>query len=218
MTAHPFEHDDAAYVLGALEAQERAAFEVHLATCAECSASVAELRDLPMLLATLSTEEAAAVVAEPLPETLLPGLLRRAAVQRRRQRGVLVGLGSVASACVAALVIVAWPAATPSASHANPVAMTQVVASPVTATVELTAKSWGTAIQVRCHYSATYPGERATYSLVILDRAGVPHSLSSWTLQPGPDKTFPASTALLKTDIKRVEIVYHNKAILSLTT
>ena len=33
---------DAAYVLGALDADDRRAFERHLGTCPECSAAVAE--------------------------------------------------------------------------------------------------------------------------------------------------------------------------------
>lgn len=40
----PFEHDDAAYLLGALDGAELAAFEEHLAGCAACSARVAALR------------------------------------------------------------------------------------------------------------------------------------------------------------------------------
>jgi anti-sigma-K factor RskA len=37
-------HDAAAYALGALEPAERAAFEAHVASCAECSAEVRQLR------------------------------------------------------------------------------------------------------------------------------------------------------------------------------
>ena len=37
-------HDAAAYALGALEPAERAAFETHLASCAECTAEVRQLR------------------------------------------------------------------------------------------------------------------------------------------------------------------------------
>jgi anti-sigma-K factor RskA len=37
-------HDAAAYALGALEPAERAAFEAHLASCAECTADVRQLR------------------------------------------------------------------------------------------------------------------------------------------------------------------------------
>ena len=37
-------HDAAAYALGVLDAAERTAFEAHLATCAECTADVRQLR------------------------------------------------------------------------------------------------------------------------------------------------------------------------------
>jgi anti-sigma-K factor RskA len=37
-------HDAAAYALGVLEGAERAAFEAHLATCADCTADVRQLR------------------------------------------------------------------------------------------------------------------------------------------------------------------------------
>ena len=42
----------AGYVLGSLDAQERRAFESHLAQCAECSAEVASLRPIVGVLAT----------------------------------------------------------------------------------------------------------------------------------------------------------------------
>lgn len=41
----------AAYALGALDADERSAFEQHMATCAQCRANVAELRETAALLA-----------------------------------------------------------------------------------------------------------------------------------------------------------------------
>ena len=37
-------HDAAAYALGVLDPGERAAFETHLAGCAECAAEVREMR------------------------------------------------------------------------------------------------------------------------------------------------------------------------------
>jgi anti-sigma-K factor RskA len=53
----------AAYLLGKLEADEAAAFEAHLAGCADCRRQLAELRSLPELLAT-------ATPAIPLPDAL----------------------------------------------------------------------------------------------------------------------------------------------------
>ena len=81
----PFEHDDAAYVLGALSDAERARFEDHLAGCAACTARVGELSGLPALLADVTIDD----VIGPLdaaPDTLLPRLLREAGRRRRRQR------------------------------------------------------------------------------------------------------------------------------------
>jgi anti-sigma factor RsiW len=53
----PYEHDDAAYVLGALSPTERAAFEEHLLTCDECAARVREIEDVPDLLAGIGATE-----------------------------------------------------------------------------------------------------------------------------------------------------------------
>jgi anti-sigma-K factor RskA len=52
----PLAHDDlreqaAAYALGALTAEERLAYEAHLATCAECQAEVRSLGDVTVALA-----------------------------------------------------------------------------------------------------------------------------------------------------------------------
>jgi anti-sigma factor RsiW len=51
------------YVLGAIDPDERAQVDAHLAGCAECRAELAELEGLPALLAQVSTEEAIALAA-----------------------------------------------------------------------------------------------------------------------------------------------------------
>jgi hypothetical protein len=219
MNADPFEHDDAAYVLGALDPQERIAFEIHLDTCDACMARVAEIRAVPSMLAGISMQDIVDSGAE-LPQTLLPGLIRRAAKERRSSRRLFAGMAAVAAAAVAALVIVAWPTGTDS-DHGTRQALTQLVNSPVTATVELTSKTSGTYLEVRCHYAATYagaPASTAVYWLVVEDKHGNHQKLSSWTLKPGPDQTFEATTALRKSDISKVEITYQGNPILSLNT
>ena len=66
---------------------DRDEFELHMVGCAGCRARVAEIADLPALLAGLpeSAYEAAAEVAAP-PDTLLPNLLRQ--VRREQRRAV----------------------------------------------------------------------------------------------------------------------------------
>jgi hypothetical protein len=66
-------HDSAVYVLGALSPPERAAYERHLADCAECRAEVAEFSDLPGLLGRLDPEIAAQIaLASDPPEAARP--------------------------------------------------------------------------------------------------------------------------------------------------
>ena len=56
MSTCPHAHDDAAYVLGALSSAERAAYQEHLATCAECTQAVRRLSGLPGLLSRVSLD------------------------------------------------------------------------------------------------------------------------------------------------------------------
>ena len=51
------EHDDGAYVLGALSPAERAQYERHLATCSFCREAVAEIAVLPGLLGRLDPSD-----------------------------------------------------------------------------------------------------------------------------------------------------------------
>ena len=51
MTQHTWLEQTAPYALGALDEEERASFEEHLATCAQCAAEVRELQEVAGLLA-----------------------------------------------------------------------------------------------------------------------------------------------------------------------
>ena len=69
---------DGAYLLGALAPGERQEFERHLPGCAECSRAVGELAGLPGLLARVAPEDLGTTSDVPMPETLLPALVREA--------------------------------------------------------------------------------------------------------------------------------------------
>jgi hypothetical protein len=221
MTAHDeFEYDDAAYVLGALDPQRRAAFETHLIDCAECTARVAELAAAPRWLAGV-VEADFADPGDP-PDTLLPGLLRKAGVQRRRQRWLTGSLAGLAAACLVALVIAVWPSGGGSrspSSTGHPQAMQSLIgASPVSATAALVSRSWGTEIRLDCRYrGASVPG--ATYELRVIPRRGATIDAGSWTLVSGRDTRWSTGVAVSSDQIKQVQITLADgQPILSLTT
>lgn len=221
MTIDPFEMDDAAYVLGALRGAERSAFEAHLSTCAQCAQRVAELRAVPAMLAGITEADLAADAparSGPVPDTLLPALLRAVRTERRRRRGLIAGLASVAAACALALsLVLTWPSGH---AHAAPVAMTAVRPSPVQATAQLDGVDWGTSITLRCHYagiSAGSYGDDAQYSLVVVRKDGTSQVAGSWKLTPGEQTTFRAGTAWPKSQLARIEIVSGSTELLSLS-
>ena len=79
MTADSYARLDDAYLLGALDADERLAYEAHLATCMRCRASLADISVIPPLLAGLDESVFAApieAVPSPVPDTLLPTCCR----------------------------------------------------------------------------------------------------------------------------------------------
>ena len=212
-----FVHDDAAYVLGALAEDDRRAFRAHLATCAECTRRVAELTDLPALLSTISAADIQPdlrLVAGPVPDTLLPGLLRAVRQEQRRRRGLFATLGGIAAACVLALAaVLAWPSG--HAGQGKAVAMTATSTSAVQATAELDRVGWGTQIRLVCHYQSAYAPATA-YSLIVVDKAGVDHGAGSWTLAPGKVTRFIGGTALQRDQISEIEIVEGAVPILQL--
>lgn len=243
MTHHPFAHDDAAYVLGALEPAERADFERHLAGCADCRRRVAEVAPLPALLAGLSEHDLAglsehdlsehglsehdlaerdlgddpAAPDEAVPDTLLPRLLAAARAERHRRRRVTTALAGLAAACVAALAITVAVVARPADGGPAPQAMAAVTASPVHATATLRQRAWGTEIDLLCRYDGA--GTGYPYRLVVRDRSGRSEVLGTWTLGPGREVRYRSGTALARDEIAAVEIgTVDGRTVLRLTT
>lgn len=202
-TSDPFRYDDAAYVMGALDDADRLAFETHLETCPDCQARVAEVRSTAGLLAGISAADFDEPAA-PMPDTLLPGLLRSARRDRTRTRWLTTGLGMVAAASVAALAIVLWPSGSgPSGPPAKD--FVAVGQSPVTATGKLIAKKWGTEIDLECHYS-DHIERYVPYRLRVVDDLGNSHDAGSWTLVPGHETEFTGGTSVQLPDIASVQI------------
>jgi hypothetical protein len=209
----PFRFDDGAYVLGALAPDERTAFEAHLETCPDCQDRVAEARAAADLLTGLTVADIRD--PGPVPDTLLPGLLRSVRREQTRRRWVTGSLAAVAAACITALAIVLWPGS--SAPSAPVQAFVPVRQSPVTATAQLVDKAWGTEIDLRCHYAQDFD-RYEPYRLVVVDTQGRSHDAGSWTLAPGNEVSFTGGTSLTEAQISRIEITLENGSpILQLT-
>jgi anti-sigma-K factor RskA len=206
--ADEYSHFDAAYVLGALNPEDRLAFEAHLATCAACTQAVQVLAGMPGLLARADISLSEEIKSDEQPPDLLPQLLASAQNELRRRR-LLSGSGWFAAAAAAAaliFVVVIGPISGPVASTAAPLTpMVAVANSPMAGQVGLTGVAWGTRIELKCTTPADYSDDEP-YELVLYDRQGVARTVGSWRVIPGRTSTMNASTDLVAADIERVEV------------
>jgi hypothetical protein len=213
-----FAHFDGAYVLGALSPTDRLAFERHLPTCAECTRAVQQLAGMPGLLGRVSPDILrSAAEAEPLPETVLPGLVKRVRDADRRRTRVIVAIAAAAAlilsagaATIAAVVdddptVVA--AGTPSGP---PQRMTRLADVPLHATLSLTPVDWGTKLELLCAYDkwgSDDGGEGRPYSLVIRTGEGQVEQVATWLALPGREAKLDAATATERDDISSVQVL-----------
>ncbi|WP_375498918.1 anti-sigma factor family protein [uncultured Jatrophihabitans sp.] len=209
----PFAQLDAAYSLGALDADDLAAYEGHLRGCAACRVRVEQLRPTVRLLAAARVDDPTvdAVPDTLLPDTLLPGLLRRAERERTRRRWVVRSIAGFAAACLVTLVVVLWPAST---SRPASRALVAVRTTPVEveATARLVARPWGTEIDVRCRherYAASSSGGArggSSYGLRVIDRDRNTYNLGTWSAESERAISFTGGTAVRRERIARVQI------------
>lgn len=211
---------DGSYVLGALSPSERQDFERHLATCHDCARSVRELAGLPGLLSrvdpvVLEPEPAVA----PVPETLLPSLVKEVTRSRRRRLYVTAGLAAAAVVAVGVVLVQGTtgddnlPAATPPAATPSAPAgldMSPIGGAPVTASVAFTPVTWGTKLDLICSYEPT-SGEyqlprRVTYGLFVINRDGSTEQVGTWQALDGRTMRLSAATAARRADIASVEV------------
>jgi anti-sigma-K factor RskA len=210
-SADPFEDSDAAYVMGILDTDERRAFEEHLATCAACARRVHELQETTNVLGHVSEADLLAMdrpdaSEPPLPDTLLPSLLRRAGVARRRQRVMTLGLSGLVAACLVALSVLVFSSS--STPHpGRPVAMAPLTTTGLRATAALSERQWGTEISLDCSYpGSTSAHATQAFGLVIVGKDGTRQSLGTWTVQGGRHTAFTSGTALTPEQVRELQI------------
>ena len=218
-----FAQDDGAYVLGALSAAERLAFERHLAGCQDCTTSVRELAGLPGLLGRvdLSVLEDPPV-DEPVPDTLLPSLSRDVRRARRRRTVTTAGLAAAAALVVAGVPLVVaqvggddgttaqttQSSPTPAASSPRP--MDPVGDVPVQASLALQPVLWGTRLDLTCTYESDWVEYDlppvVTYALYVRTRDGHAEQVGTWRSVDGRTMQLSAATAASQADIRSVEV------------
>jgi hypothetical protein len=216
---------DGSYVLGALSPAERLDYEEHLAGCADCARSVRELAGLPGLLARVDPAVLEQFPDEaPVPQTLLPALLRE--VRRSRRRRSLVVAAAAAAAVAAVTVPMAvlgafdgsgTPVAGPSAgsgSQGSVVrrAMAPVGHAPVHASVALASVAWGTRLELTCTYDPEGGGKqfhlpsKVTYGLFVRTRDGRTQQVGTWRSIASRTMRVTAATSATTQDIASVEV------------
>jgi hypothetical protein len=225
---------DAAYVLGALSAEDRHAFERHLPTCPACAAAVAELAGMPGILAALPAAEAQLISEAGTADDHLrsathqPGLVQRlagAAVTRNRRARIRLALYSAAAAVLVALgggalgaaltsspTLEAGPTAPPATSQ--PARATQVVnmeplePNALTAALTITDTDWGTRFDWSCVYLNELWKDNGPqdYDMVMTDLAGDSTVLATWTATSPSTENLAASTDVPLDQIQSIEI------------
>ncbi|OBK70503.1 anti-sigma factor [Mycobacterium sp. 1274761.0] len=216
----PYEMWDASYVLGSLSGTERRDYEAHLATCARCSAAVAELSGMPAILAQLTADEVQALDEPaagdpPLRPEVLDELLHKVQWRRRRTRRFsVITLAAAAAVLVVAVVIAILPGIRGNGGDETPMAsavtMSKVAQTPINATVTLTGFGWGTRIDMVCTYGDyASRGEATTANLgmVLVGHNGTQSEVATWIGVNGATAMPSGNTTMQKDQIKSVQLV-----------
>ncbi|TCP54075.1 putative zinc finger protein [Tamaricihabitans halophyticus] len=213
MSTDPFVHFDGPYVLGALSAEDRQAYEEHLPSCPDCTAAVRELAGLPGLLSQLPQPDQLPQAPEP---ELLTGLLATVRKTRRRRTRLAASVAAAAAACLAVLLLGPLLGTTeiPGVARAT---MSSVDTSRVTGAVAISNTRAGmTKVDMTCSYTGGGGGE---YLLVAVRTNGTEQTLATWYAIPGDTARIALGTKLAKADIDRLEVrLPTGAAVLTLDT
>jgi hypothetical protein len=221
MTSCGHEHEDGAYVLGALSPEDRVVFERHLPGCEECARSVRELAGLPGLLARVPVE----IVDPdqeplPVPETLLPALVRQVRQRQRRRTWITSALVAAAAAIAIGAVGVATlggddngrPQAAPTVTApttAAPVQLHSVGTDAISGWLSMTQVGWGTRLDLTCTYGEDSDWQDpswSSYTMYVQTTDGDVERVASWKVVPGKQMHLAAATATDVSDISDVQV------------
>jgi hypothetical protein len=205
---------DAAYLLGALSAEEATEYERYLADAPQ-PPEVHAWDDIPPILDVLSPEEALALIDEqPKSEdqgrvATQPTSLAAAAEKRRLRSGRTRLATALASAAAFLLVggIVGY-AVIPRESSTD-VALQAMAAGErpgVTASLAVSNEPWGTRLDWRCQYTKDWAANVSSYDLVVTTKDGEESTVASWSPSGKEASNLAAATVIPTSDIRSVTI------------
>lgn len=208
----PRETDVGAYVLDALEPEERAGVAAHLSECTVCTRTLTELGTLPPLLASVTPGDLRHEDA--VPTDLAFHRLRRSAVgspPRRRRHPWLLAVA--AAGLVAAGGVGTGVAVMTSASPAA----TTVQASSADVHAWATIRAAGAGSRITLTMQGVPHG--ATCWLVAVGRDGERDRTPSWTVDYGGDVSWTGTVALTPDQLSHLDVVTADgRTIVSLPT
>lgn len=190
-----------AYVLGALDPEERIEVEGHLDGCSSCRDELSRLSPLPPLLDRVSVEEVEGGALRP-PAGLLDGLLGRIEREHRRDRRRLRAWQTVAAAALAAVALVLWAPWEAPPSFDALVAPAQPAAAAVEGEAALMAWEWGTTVRLDV---AGLP-ERDTYELWAVAEDGRREQAGTWGPTADRSARVMGASSILRHTLAHVEI------------
>ena len=209
-----------AYLLGALDPEERRALERHIAGCSHCRAELVELAPLPGLMRHTAFEELpeSAEVAESLSpareqtrEQTGSAELGPIAVppqhRRRSRKRMALAAGLALAACAAGVGVYSVAERGSGAGKATAqAAATWDATDPTThvsATAALFPEAWGTEFQLKL---GGLPSD-ITCHLVVHGKGGLTETAGTWGSGYAPSAQVPASTSISPAQITGLDVL-----------
>lgn len=202
------------WVLGGLDAADRARFGAHLAGCAACRAEVEASTPVAGLLRRVPDEEWSRPDRGPEPPADLTPLLHAVARGRRRARRRAVAVGSVAAALALAAGVGLGARLTAPDTPAPATAVVVLSAAPgstTTGRADLAARPWGTQVSLEV---SDLP-RTGRYALVVHATDGSSETGATWSATDRPLVRVVGATSVAPARIAGLDVVAVDGATLA---
>lgn len=214
MSDHDLWRDSAgAYVVGALDADQRAAFDEHLRSCERCAAEVVELAPLPALLSRVPVDELdSAPERRDRIESVVDAVRAEVSrTERSRRRWRTLAAAAVVALVVGTVGVLVGSGADGTDDVAERSGVPLVVESAVggvSGEVVADERAWGTYV----HLSVEGLPERDRYEVWVVDRTGAWHHAGAWGPTDDGGARLGASSHVRIDDVDRVVVTSTDRA------